>query len=326
MRILGILGLGLVAFGAATAGTLLPINLTTSTVGVGTCTAPCTPTLSFSTGTFENDMFTTVSNAPPPTPGPLPQNENTGLTPTPFILAQQVNLDDTYLSPNTVNLNSSLQVYLGGYNGTAATGKLGLSNTDAIYTMIQAGGSGTADYGFQGVTITLAGVAADGVTPVSDTILLTSGVDYRDSNTALPVTCTDANSNNPTNNIAIGCTNQSDPTASATGINNSPGGSGGNTVVTYNNVFPSNLNAGTNYFLDVQELELGNQFLGDYLDSITIASVAPSGEKQRILFSGLSADVNATASAPEPGTVILFVAGIGLLALSRIRRTRATRS
>jgi hypothetical protein len=181
--------------------------------------------------------------------------------------------------------------------------------------MIQATGGA---YGFQGITVTLNGVTPGDVA-VTDTINLTAGVDYRGTNssTALP-SCTDANSNNPTKSVGTACTAQSSDAAQVSGTDSSPGGSGGNTVVTYNNVFGTETKSGTNYYLDVQELALGTHFAGDYLNSITITSDSPSGGKERMLFSGLTVD-----EAPEPGTSALLGIGLGLAAFWKIRGRRA---
>jgi hypothetical protein len=67
LRIFAIVGLAFVGLGAALAvpissGTLVPINLTTSNVYIGTCSSSpgCTPTVSGTNvgGTFETQLFT----------------------------------------------------------------------------------------------------------------------------------------------------------------------------------------------------------------------------------------------------------------------------
>jgi hypothetical protein len=158
--------------------------------------------------------------------------------------------------------------------------------------------------GWQGVTVTLNGVTPLGAA-VTDTIDLTAGTDYRSTASSQTVGCTDA-----------GC-----GTTQASGTDSSPGGSGGNQVVTYNNVFGTQTLGGTSYYFDVQELELGSHFAGDYLNSMTIANVAASSGKERIVFSGLSVD-----EAPEPGTVALLGIGLGLIALWKIRSQGANGS
>jgi len=244
--------------------------------------------------------------------------------PASFILAAQsgaVNTgDDEYLSTGTKGLDTSILVDLGTCTGTSPSSACGLQDVDDLYTMIQASGT----YGFQGVTITLNGVAANGTTPITDVIDLTSGIDYRSVNSALAATCTDANSNNPTNNVSTACTVQNSDTASVSGTDSSPGGTGGNTVITYNNVLGAETSGATNYYLDVQELELGTNFLGGYLDSVTITNDSTSTTKNQIAFSGLAADE--IDPAPEPGTVALLGIGLGLVAFRKIRGRRPNSS
>ena len=139
-------------------------------------------------------------------------------------------------------------------------------------------------------------------------------------------TCTDANSSNPTKNVGTACTaaTAGSDTSALTGTDSTPGGTlAGASVVTTNNGFGALTNGTNNYYLDVQELELGTNFLGGgYLDSITIQSNSPSGSNSKILLSGLSADV--VASAPEPGTVaMLSIGSQGLGGFLEARSLRA---
>lgn len=317
LRIVSIIGLALATLGGAIAGNIVPINLTTAPVGIGTCSGfGCTPTVSSpTTGTFEDTLFSAVSPPSPPTPSPFAQTPPDG--PASFILAAQSGGDDTYLSPSAKNEDATILVDLGTCTGTSPSTACGLQNIDNLYTMIQVSGD---TFGFQGVTVTLNGVAANGTTPVTDTILLTAGIDYRGTNSA-QVTCTDANANTG-DTSCTGAGSQAD-TAIAHGTDTSPGGTGGNQVVTYNNVFGPQVGA-SNYYLDVQELELGTNFLnGAYLDSVAITNDAPSGVNSRILFSGLSADT--ITSTPEPGTVAFLGIGLGLIALRKIRGRRTDR-
>lgn len=311
-RILAIIGLAFATLGGAVAGNIVPIDLTTAPVGVCTNVGSNCTVSSTTTGTFENQLFSTIIPPTPPTPGPAAQT----VGPTSFILnAQSGGLhDDTYVSSNTTNLDTSIMVDLGTCTGAAPSSACGLQNVDDLYTMIQASGA----FGFQGVTITLNGVASDGTTPITDTIGLTSGIDYRTTNNAnvANVTCTDANSVSP----FTSCAGANSDTASTSGTDSSVGG--GNTVVTYNNGFGPLTNT-HDYYLDVQELELGTNFLGGaYLDSVTITNDSPSGGKTQIVFSGLTADQftgDAPTSAPEPDAVVLFSVGFGLIAFWKIR-------
>ena len=331
LRISAIACFGLAAIGVANAGTLVPINLTTTPVGIGSCTgAGCTPAVStFTTGTY---MGTLLSGIVPggPSASNTAQNATTGAGTTPFIIAAQAvsPFNDTYLGPNTVNQDTSLVVDLGGYSGVGAvngTSTLGLFGIDQIYTMLQATG-GT--YGFQGLTIKLNGVAANGSSAISDIIDFTDGVDYRGSSNAssaaLPA-CTDANSANPTKNVGTACTAMTSDTAQVSGTDSTPGGSGGNAVTTYNNVFGALTASNVNYYLDVQEIAT-SAFLNGYLDSITITSTAPGTTgKERMVFSGLTVDQD-PAVTPEPGTIVLLGLGLGLVAFQQIRGRRSTAS
>lgn len=321
LRIVAVIGLALATLGGAIAGNIVPINLTTSQVGVATCTGvACGPVVSSTTtGTFENQLFSGIFAANPVTPGNSSQTPVD--SPSPFILAAQSGVpnDDLYLSSNTTNLETSILVDLGTCTGAAPSTACGLQNVDDLYTMIQANGV----FGLQGVTITLNGVAANGITPISGTIDLTSGVDYRATSNAAAanITCTDANF------VGGGsCATETSDTAAVHGTDSTPGGTlAGASVATYNNVFgpQTAASSGKDYYLDVQELELGNNFLnGAFLDSITITNVPAGGGKSTMVFSGLSAD-QVVSSAPEPGTVAFLGIGLGLIALRKIRGRRA---
>jgi hypothetical protein len=325
LRISAILGLGLAALGGANAATVFAptaIDLTKALVGVGSCaTAACTPTVStYNTGQYMNTLFTTpLPTAPPPTPsgGLQPYPTNTGITTLPLILNQQsatYGNYDTYYSANAINTDTTIVVDLGGFTGANATA--GLFQVDKIWTMIQ----GTFEnFGTQGITITLNGVAADGTTAISDQIQFKAGRDYRATNST-SVSCTDANASGGA--TASSCTGASSDTAQVSGSETQTVGGATNTVITYNNVYTgTNVN---NYYLDVQEIDLpgaGNtgSFATGYLDSITIANISGTGTtKERMLFSGLTVD----QAVPEPSTYLLFVAGLGIVAFVAMRRKK----
>jgi len=313
-RIALIFGLTFAALGGATAGTIVPVNLTTSPVYVGTCTSPCTPTASATNvgGTFETTLFSTIDKAAgAPTPSSNPQPVTTAGSGTiPFTLAAQSGspFNDSFLG--TTGQSNAIVVDFGSCTGLGAGTNCGLFNVDDVYTMIQANGEA---FNTPGITITLTGYNPNTLNTVTDTIVLTAGVDYRGWTNGGTVTCTDANR---TSNSS--CSGANSDTASVSGTDSSVGG--GNTVVTSNNVFGAQTLGSTNYYLDVQSLELGANFLGDYLNSITITN-APTSGTEKLLFSGVSVD-----EVPEPGTVSLFGIGLGLIALWSIRRQRAKTS
>jgi hypothetical protein len=179
--------------------------------------------------------------------------------------------------------------------------------------MIQANGEA---YGFQGVTVTLSGYAVGG-SAITDTVDLTAGVDYRGTKSNSTVICTDANS------VTSSCAGANSDTAQVFGTDSSPGGTPGNTVVTYNNVYGGQTSGIRNYYLDAQELELGGIFAGAYLDSVTITNDSPSGGDGTILFSGLTLNQDSPV-VPEPSTIALLGIGLSLGAFLKIRSRRAS--
>jgi hypothetical protein len=326
LRITALLSLSLVALGGANAGNITAIDLNTvvgsvanscptgSAVG-GTCAAT---NVNFSSGSYLNNLFSTIVQSGAPTPGPTAQfPTNAGLTGTPFILDTSANNspNNTYQSPNNAGNNTSIVIDMGGFTGANATA--GLFGIDKIWTMIQSNGQA---FNFQGVTITLNGVASDGVTAITDQIQFKEGRDYR-STLSTGIACTDANSvNGAATATGTACAGMSSDLAQVSGTETQTVGGATNTVITYNSVFGGAL-AGKDYYLDVQEIDLpgfGNtgSFVNGYLDSITIANSAPNNStSSRLMFSALTVD----QATPEPGTVFLLGTGLGLLAFLKLR-------
>jgi hypothetical protein len=250
------------------------------------------------TGTFENVLFTNLFVANPPTPGTSPQT----IGPTQVILAQQAVApnNDMFISANTAGLDTTLQVDLGSCTGLSPSTTCGIFNPDAAYLILNENGAASLN---SVITVTFSGLNSLG-TAVTDTVLLVNGTDVRGTTSAQQNTCTIA-----------GC-----GTSPSQATDSTPGGSGNNSVTVFNNV--SSGTSGTlSYFMDVQEITgLNNYFVGGYLNSITIANVAPNGGIVRDVFSGLAID-----QAPEPGTVVLFGTGLGLIVFWKVRNRRATK-
>jgi hypothetical protein len=188
-------------FAAMAAGmahaSLVTVDLAASkgSVCVGSCGTPTTIT-GTGTSTFVNALFSsTMGTATPPTASSTAQEftNNSGVSTVPFVVDQNSSSQSEYFSGNTTNTTTTLVIDMGGYSGGAAT--TGIANVLSLYTMLQ----GTlAAPGWQGIDVTLTGINSVG-TAISDTFLLTSGTDYRSTNSGVSgqAICTNAN---------IGCT------------------------------------------------------------------------------------------------------------------------
>jgi len=306
LRLTAILTMSLVAVGGAYAGNIaIPVDLTTALVGVGSCsTFNCTPSVStYNSGTYMNSLFSTTIPTGTPTTSSSPQNVTTGTGTTPFILDAQTAspFNNSYLSSNTANGDTTIVVDLGSYNSSGpnnvSNNTSGIFGIDQVSTMIQAN---LETSGWQGITITLSGYAANGTTAISDVIQLTSGTDYRGTSSSQAANTID------------------------NGVSHSGGTNSNDSVETYQSQFGGTL-SGTTYYLDVQEIDLAalggtNPFLNGYLDSVSIASVAQNGGKQRIMFSGLTVE----SATPEPGTVALFGLGLACIAYWKFRKAKVS--
>ena len=119
-----------------------------------------------------------------------------------------------------------------------------------------------------GIAIELAGVAADGVTPIYETINLIAGIDYRSTSSTGATTCDVANLTGGATGGS--CSGETSPTAKSQGTDYTPDSSTTNSIPTLNDaslgaqVIVDNSVAGstsgtTNYWMDVQDIDLGAQ-------------------------------------------------------------------
>lgn len=314
-----LLTISLVAVGAAqaaslnTIGSFTTVDLTQTLIA--TCTgAGCASSIaggSFgATGAYMNTTFSSISNGVP-TPSSSAQSVTTGANSTPFVLNNIAGGNDTFYTGNNTN---SIVVDLNNCSGNVIgsvsnCGVFGIAN---IYTMIQAN---QENFSQGGISITLNGTDATDTQNVSETINLVAGADYRAvsnamGNNANQVNCTVANS------TGQNCAGETSDTASSSGFDSA------NQIEVYNNVFGPDVKTGSpniDYYLDVQELELGNFFTNAYLNSITITN-STTGGSSRMEFSGLTLQ----SPTPEPGTIFLLSGGIALLGLAKFRSSRSS--
>ena len=178
--------------------------------------------------------------------------------------------------------------------------------------------------GYQGITVTLSGYQADGVTPITEAINLTAGVDYRSIGGATlpndPTACDVANIGSAT--LGVSCVGHTSTTATSVGTDssyNAANVSAGVSITVHNSVFTTTdtlTPIANNYWLDVQDINLGNAFLDGWLNTVTVTSKDGTGLQEKAILSALTVD-----TVPEPSTVVLF--GAGLAGLAFFQRKRA---
>lgn len=320
-RTIAIIGVAFATIGGVYAGQVLPIDLSQTPVGV--CTGSCTVS-STSTGTFENVTFATIFPTNPPS-APSSSAVNTSFGPTPFIINAPTTGgnagESDYLSPTTSgNHSATLLIDLGTCTGAGTSnsgpgGTCGISDADAVYTMLN--GGGVLGGSNQNITITVEGVnSADVYT--TDIFTLLPGVDYRDYDSAvLGASCTVADSpNNTTDTSCVGAATGPTDTSSVSGTdpNNS-------NITVYNNVFGAQVST-NDYYIDTQALSLGSTFLnGGYVDSVLIQYNGPTGGNKQLQFSALSVD-----TVPEPSTWAMLGLGLGIIGFMGFRSQRAKKA
>ena len=207
--------------------------------------------------------------------------------------------------------NTNENLWVAPQDGTSTvTIPIGIFGVTNAYTMIN------DEYGVANQSPTT--VTFDFLNPANDlTFTLVNGTVIRDTfdctgGTGLGVNCTQYASSLVTTNMY--------------GENGASLGAIAPTVtpnVTAFNVWTGTYSYGTgnytntngNLYLDAQDFYLGPASANDTLESIVISDTAGSAVKTSR--DGLSAITVQTTSAPEPSTVVLFVTGIGAVAMRR---------
>ena len=216
----------------------------------------------------------------------------------------------------------------GSGNQTSANAS-GLFGVDQIWTMINdiyaAPTPGTA-----GITLTLNGYDSTGLNAITETINLFAGADYRSiGNSNLPqdlTSCDVANIGSAT--LGTNCTGHTSSTAAASGTDTTivTSNKTGVSVTVYNSVYvtgdtlTSSLSGANQdkYWLDVQDINLGTAFVNGWLNDVVITSHDGStGIAEKAIVSALTVD-----AVPEPGSILLMVAGLGSLAFFQVKRRK----
>lgn len=301
LRTIKFLSLSLMGIGIASAGYIPTAVDPTVTYGAqGSCSGNgCSPALTFATGSYNNSLFSsTYKNGYSPALGSSTQSVTTESGSVPFLLENQSNGNAEWYSAAGSGKTSDLVLDMGGFTGGVGSTMTptGLFSVDKLWTMIQANGEVAGSQ----ISITLNGLNSSN-TAVSDTIVLTAGTDYRGSSNTASVTSDAAGSGNGQSTAAGSLSN-------------------GNQVYVSNNVFgtlgPDAGSGNAYYYLDVQEIDLTNAFVGGFLDQIVISGY--SAGTQRIAFNGLSVD-QASPATPEPATIVLLGAGMALIGLCKLK-------
>jgi hypothetical protein len=216
----------------------------------------------------------------------------------------------------------SKTIDVGNYSGISNTS--GIDDVDKIWTMLN---DWYATAGTQGIVLTLNGFQNNGITPITETIDLTAGVDYRSiassGVTNNPTPCDVANIGTAT--LGSNCSGDSSETAQSMGIDgsyNATNVSEGVSIKVFNNAFTTTDLLANNYWLDAQAITLGSSFLNGWLNSITITSNdGVTGLAEKSILSAVTVD-STLAATPEPGTVTLLLVGLSLVGFFKLRRMR----
>jgi PEP-CTERM motif len=332
LRTIKISVLGALVLSVASAGTInnaTPVDLAGVALPAGDISATISGCMNVATGAgqgcsaptptgngYMNLTFSSIlpAGTTPPVTSNVNQNVTTGISATPFLLASEPDNNNQLVDVGGAATDSQVVMNLGGYNpiSNAAAGVFDVSD---VYTMIQ---GNLMSMGDQGLTVMLNGLTSLGAA-ASYEFVLTAGTDYRGTNSKQTIT----------SDIAGGGTTQTTATDS-----NPDSGNGcllnnvvtaGCSIIVNNSAFGGTA-SGHNFYLDVQELVLpsvGNPFAnGGLLQSITISSDAfgtgNTNQAEGLFLSGVS------LVTPEPGTIALLGAGLGLIALRKRLRSKTT--
>jgi hypothetical protein len=322
-RLFWVAVLSTIAIGGAYAGAIvpMPIDLTKANGGatilnVNIASDGFIPCVS---GTTTNNKVCTTSNT---TTNPLPSG-GTSFTP---VLYNGVPVPFDIASGGAdsgTGAGDTNDVWApgAGAGNKSKTIDVGVYGTDQIWTMLN-DIDGTV--GYQGITLTLSGTEADMVTPITETIYLTAGVDYRSIAGATvpgdPTACDIANIGTATPGMTCaGHTSTTTPSVGTDSNYNATNVANGVSITVYNDIFATTDSLGNNYWLDAQDINLGGAFLNGWLNTITITSNdGSSGNSEKAILSAVTVD----AVAPEPGTVVLFTVGMAGLAFFHRKRTK----
>jgi hypothetical protein len=336
-RLFFIAALSAIAAGGALAG---PIAVNLSTAGTGGTSIlnknlaangylPCT------SGTNSNGEACTTSNTTTtPIPSGLPTGFSTVLfngVQVPFDIASGgtnagngVGDTNNIWAPGNAAGGVSKVIDVGTYTGGSDTS--GVFGVDQIWTLLN---DWYATAGYQGITLTLNGYQADGVTPITENIYLTAGVDYRsiggNTNPQDVTVCDVANIGAAT--LGTNCTNHTSTTTPSVGTDssyNSSNVANGVSVTVYNDVYATQdtlTPTPDNYWLDAQNITLGSAFLNGWLNTVTVTSNNGTGMQEKVILSALTVD-STTSSTPEPGTILLLSTGLAAVALFQVKRSK----